>query len=209
MKKMIVTMMMALLTTVGTSSVTNASATEASFDTSSGTSLSAVERVDATSWFPPYSEIVNTDSILAELTEEQYYETLRNSIPMEHFQVESSEIGPKKVSPRAAIMAWSFADLLNGGHFSNEFNVTNFGGGSQVNLRITVVQWASDGSDKKPELLYGLVNRNYQGKPVVISGKFTHTNTSRELAVPAGTYQVQVTNSSSFAVTGNGNIAYY
>lgn len=206
---MILTMMMALLTTVGTSSVTNAAAAEKSFDTSSATNLAAVERVDGTSWFPPYSEIVNTDSILAELTEEQYYETLRNSIPMEHFRVDSSEIGPKQVSPRAAIMSWSFANLLNVGHFSNEFNVTNFGGGSQVNLRITVVQWASDGSEKKPTMYYGLVNSNYQGKPVTIVGKYTHTNTSEELVVPAGRYQVQVTNGNSFAVTGNGNIAYY
>ena len=45
---MVLTMMMALLTIVGTSSVTNAA---------------DIERVDATSWFPPYSEIIHTDSI--------------------------------------------------------------------------------------------------------------------------------------------------
>ena len=83
MKKMILTMMMALLTTVGTSSVTNAAAAEKSFDTSTVANFDNIERIDATSMFPPYSEIVNTDSILAKLTEDEYYETLRNSIPME------------------------------------------------------------------------------------------------------------------------------
>ena len=47
------------------------------------------------------------------------------------------------------------------------------------------------------------------GKPVTIIGRFTHTNTSADVFVPEGRYEVQISNGSSFNVTGNGNIAYF
>ncbi|MGE7051114.1 hypothetical protein ACQKLN_08555 [Paenibacillus glucanolyticus] len=144
---------------------------------------------------------MNTDSILSELTEEEYYEAIRNVIPMESLMVESTETQPEGNIKPMANMSWAFNNLgpNDGGHFSGKFT-------SRSKFRITVVQWATD-SNKAPDVHYTLVNRNYFGKPVLISGRFTHTNTTAEIwNVPPGTYQVMVTNLNDFAISGNGYI---
>lgn len=187
MKKMFVTMLVVILTSVGLH-----------------TGISNVEAAenDWVNGFPPYSEIMKTDSFLSELTEEEYYEAIRNVIPMESLMVESTETQPEGHIKPMANMSWVFDNLgpNAGGHFSGEFT------SSATKFKITVVQWATN-SNKAPDVNYTLVNRNYRGKPVLISGRFTHTNTTAEIwNVPPGTYQVMVTNLNDFAISGNGYI---
>ena len=61
--------------------------------------------------FPPYSEIVNTDSILSELTEEEYHEAVRNAIPIESLMVEPTETQPEGNIKPMANMSWAFDNL--------------------------------------------------------------------------------------------------
>lgn len=191
MKKMLVTMLVVILTSVGlhTGSVSNVEAAEN----------------DWVNGFPPYSEIVNTDSILSELTEEEYHEAVRNAIPIESLMVEPTETQPEGNIKPMANMSWAFDNLQppgpsGGAHFSGEFT------SSATKFKITVVQWATN-SNKSPQVNYTLVNRDYFGKPVLIYGRFTHTNTTAEIwNVPPGTYQVMVTNLNDYAISGNGYI---
>ncbi|MEC0260229.1 hypothetical protein [Paenibacillus lautus] len=191
MKKMLVTMLVVILTSVG-------------LHTGSDSNVEAAEN-DWVNGFPPYSEIVNTDSILSELTEEEYHEAVRNAIPIESLMVEPTETQPEGNIKPMANMSWVFDNLQppgpsGGAHFSGEFT------SSATKFKITVVQWATN-SNKAPDVHYTLVNRDYFGKPTLISGRFTHTNTTAEIwNVPPGTYQVMVTNMNDFAISGNGYI---
>ena len=102
--------------------------------------------------FPPYSEIVNTDSILSELTEEEYHEAVRNAIPIESLMVEPTETQPEGNIKPMANMSWAFDNLQppgpsGGAHFSGEFT------SSATKFKITVVQWATN-SNKSPSELY-------------------------------------------------------
>ncbi|MEF7441740.1 hypothetical protein V4V36_24080 [Paenibacillus lautus] len=188
MKKMFVTMLVVILTSVGlyTGSAPNAEAADSNL----------------VNFFPPYSEIVNTNSILSDLTEEEYNEAIRNAIPMESLMVESAKTQSEENIKPMANMSWVFNNLgpNDGGHFSGSFT------SSANKYRITVVQWATD-SNKAPSVNYTLVNRDYFGTPALIYGRFTHTNETKEIwNVPPGTYQVMVTNLNDFAISGNGYI---
>ena len=40
----------------------------------------------------------------------------------------------------------------------------------------------------------------------VFVGRYTTTNFSKEVSVPAGTFQVMVSNNNDYTISGNGNI---
>jgi hypothetical protein len=151
--------------------------------------------------YPSYSSIADTGSWLSELTIEEYNEVMENAIPMESLIVNSEETqSNQRISAMAALNSWVLNKLGGGqAHLSSEFYIPY-----ARTVTLTVVQWGDNSSFSQPSVSYSLVNKNYKGEYQVITGRFTDTNTSIQINVPAGNYQVMIVNHQDYTISGNG-----
>lgn len=189
MKKILVTMLVFMLVSIGL--ITTNSYAE-SLSTSFPTS------------FPSYSSIKNTSSILSKLTLEEYNQAIENAILIESLVVNSGETNSVQISPYASLSYWAFSNLAaNSSTFPSEFTTYS----SKI-LRITVVQRGDNSTTAQPQVGYTLVNQNYLGEVTLITGRFTGNNETREISVPAGTYEVMISNYNNYTISGNGYINY-
>ncbi|MEK4297408.1 hypothetical protein [Paenibacillus sp. FSL R5-0914] len=154
--------------------------------------------------YPSYDSIKNTSSILSKLTLEEYNKVMENAIPIESLVVNSEETNPEQISARASLSYWTFSNLAaNSSEFSSQFTTYS----SKI-LRFTVVQWGDSSTTAQPSVGYTLVGQNAMGETSIITGRFTGTNGIKEITVPAGTYEVMISNFNNYTISGNGYINY-
>ncbi|MFK4303855.1 MULTISPECIES: hypothetical protein [unclassified Paenibacillus] len=194
MKKLLVTMLVIMLVAIGLNPASSYADSSSSAKDASNQSL-----------FPPYSSIVNSDTLLSGLTLEEYNEAIANAVPLESVIVKSDKTQSiEKISPMA-VPSWSFSHLgRNDGFWSDKFSI-----GYAGYVPVSVVQWGDDSSWSQPDVGYTLVSRDYLGKVRMVSGRYTGTNTKFEIKVPeAGQYQMLVNNFNDYTISGNGFMGY-
>ncbi|MGM1021757.1 MAG: hypothetical protein ACQEXV_14655 [Bacillota bacterium] len=198
MKKILVTMLVVMLVAIGL----NPASSYADSSSSSSAKDSSPQ-----SLFPPYSSIVNSNSLLSGLTPEEYNEVIKNATPIESIAVEKGKTQiDQKISPMASLAAWSFShhSRNDGAVFSNKFSVNN-----ATNLNFHVVQWADGSSWSSPEVGYLIVNKNYMGEIRTVYGRFTDKSWDFQLRAPgAGEYQIMVSNYNDYTISGNGYVTF-
>ncbi|MBP1311479.1 hypothetical protein JOD82_004605 [Paenibacillus sp. 1182] len=196
MKKFLVTMLVVMLVAIGLNPSSSYADSSSSAKDSSNQSL-----------FPPYSSIVNSDTLLSGLTLEEYNEAITNAVPLESVIVKSESDKTQsieKISPMT-LTSWAFDHLAkHDGYWTDKFYVDY-----AITMPINVVQWGDDSSWSQPDVGYTLVNKDYLGKVHLVSGRYTGTNTKFEIKAPGpGTYQILVNNLNDYTISGNGFIGY-
>ncbi|AHC22567.2 MULTISPECIES: hypothetical protein [Paenibacillus] len=195
MKKFLVTMLVVMLVAIG---LTPAS--------SYADSSSSAKESSPQSFFPAYSSIANSDSLLSGLTPEEYNEVIKNAKPIESIAVEKEKTQlDQKISPMS-LGAWSFSHHSrdDGAIYSNKFSVNN-----AAILNFHVVQWADGSSWSSPEVGYLLVNKNYLGEVFAVYGRYTDENRDFQIKAPGfGQYQVMVLNLNDYTISGNGYVTF-
>ncbi|MEC0182034.1 hypothetical protein P4H61_11075 [Paenibacillus peoriae] len=196
MKKFLVTMLVVMLVSIGLNPSSSYADSSSSAKDSSPQSL-----------FPPYSSIVNSNSLLSGLTAEEYNEVIENAIPIESIAVEKEKTQTdQKISPMASLASWQFSHFSrnDGGIYSNKFSVNN-----AATLNFHVVQWVDGSSWSRPEVGYLIVNKNYLGEVFAVYGRYTDESRDFQLRAPsAGEYQVMVLNLNDYTISGNGYVTF-